>query len=73
MTLCNKRFNRKTEKTFEGFGSNQGNTIKTSIYQVSEISSVQVWDPLPGTVLAPIGILGHRPIASTGGLGESTT
>lgn len=73
VTSANKRFNRKIATTFEGFGSNQGNTIKTSIYAVSKISSVQVLEPLPGTILAPIGILGHRPVPATGRLGEITT
>lgn len=70
VTLCNRRFNRRIAVTFEGFGSNQGNTIKTSIYKVSEISSVQKFEPLKGTVLAPIGT---KPVAATGGLNESTT
>lgn len=73
ITMCNKRFNRKTASTYEGFGSNQGNSIKTSTYKVSEIQSVQMWDTLPGTVLAPIGILGMKPVPSTGGNGEATT
>lgn len=73
VTLCNKRFNRKTAKTYEGFGSNQGNTIKTSTYLVSEIVSVRVWVEKEGTVLAPIGILGHKPVPATGKIGEQTT
>ncbi len=73
ITMCNKRFNRKTDSSYEGFGSNQGNSIKTSTYKTSEIQSVQVWEPLPGTVLAPIGILGTKPVPSTGSNGESTT
>lgn len=72
ITMCNKRFNRKTDKTYEGFGSNQGNSIKTSVYKTSEIQSVQVWDPLPGTVLAPIGVLGMKPSPATGSNEEST-
>lgn len=69
VTLCNKRFNRKTAKTFEGFGFNQSNTIKTSVYSVSGISAVRVWKPLPGTVLAPVGT---KAIPATGSIGEST-
>lgn len=72
VTMANKRFNRRTSKTFEGFGSNQGNTIKTSIYSTADIQSVQVWSPLPGTVLAPIGVLGMKPVPATGSSGEST-
>jgi len=72
VTLCNKRFNRKTASTFEGFGSNQGNMIKVSTYMVKDIKSVQVWTPLAGTVLAPIGVLGDKPTPSSGGLNEST-
>lgn len=72
VTLCNKRFNRRTAKYYEGFGVNQNDTIKTSTYLVSDIISVQVWKPLPGTVLAPIGILGFKPVPATGGNDEST-
>lgn len=72
VTLANKRFNRKTAKTFEGVGFNQGNTIKTSNYSTASIKSVQVWKPLPGTVLAPIGILGMKAVPATGTAGEST-
>lgn len=72
VTLANKRFNRRTDRTFEGFGSNQGNSIKTSIYAVSAIQAVMVWDPLPGTILAPIGCLGQKPIPATGTQQEST-
>lgn len=73
VTLCNKTFNRKTAKTFEGFGSNQANSIKTSTYKVSSIKSVQVWAPLPGTELAPIGTLRSKPVPASGSEGESTT
>lgn len=69
VTLANKRFNRKAANTFEGFGSNQGNTIKTSVYSASHIRSVQKWEPLKGTVLAPIGM---RREPATGVSGEST-
>lgn len=72
VTFANKRFNRKTDKTYEGFGSNQGNSIKTTVYSVAEIISVQVLEPLPGTVLAPIGFLGTKPVPATGGDAEST-
>lgn len=72
VTLANKRFNRKKAKTFEGFGFNQGNSIKTSRYKVDRIISVQVWKPKAGTVLAPIGHLGQKPVPSTGKIGEST-
>jgi hypothetical protein len=75
VTLCNKRFKWRgpgAAKTFEGFGSNQGNTIKTSIYSVSEINKVggvQRWQSLKGVVLAPIGT---KPIPATGSSNEST-
>lgn len=72
VTMANKRFNRRTDRTFEGFGSNQGNSIKTSTYAVSAIQAVMVWDPLPGTILAPIGCLGQKPIPATGTQQEST-
>lgn len=72
VTMANKRFNRRTSRNFEGFGSNQGNMIKTSSYPVSAIKSVQKWAPLPGTKLAPIGILGHKPTPVSGGKNEGT-
>mgnify|MGYP007100062363 CR=1 FL=1 len=71
VTLCNKRFNRRTDKTYEGCGSNQNDAINVSTYKVSDIKSVQMWKTLPGTVLAPIGILGNKPIPSSG-VGGST-
>ncbi len=73
ITMANKRFNKKTSKHFEGFGSNQGNSIKTSIYPVAKISAVNVWRPLPETRLAPIGILGHKPVPAVYVKDESTT
>lgn len=73
VTLCNKRFNRRTERYYDGFGSNQGNMIKTTTYPVADIISVRKWKPLPGTVLAPIGILGTKPVPATGSGSESTT
>lgn len=57
VTLCDQKFNRKTDQIFHGYGANQGNMIKTSTFLVSHIKSIQMWDALPGTVLAPIGIL----------------
>lgn len=72
ITFANKRFQWKPNGTFEGFGSNQGNTIKTSIYDTDHIKSVHRVTPLPGTVLAPIGILGNKPIPATGTSNEST-
>lgn len=54
------------------FGSNQSNTIKTSSYAQSRIRCIHLVKPKAGTVLAPIGILGHKPIASTGSKDEST-
>lgn len=72
VTFCNKRFNRRTATTYEGYGFNQGNSIKTTVYAVSEITSVTRIQPLPGTVWAPIGFLGHKPIPATGNDNEST-
>lgn len=48
VTLANKRFNKKTAKTFEGLGGNQGNAIKVSTYSVSKIKATRKWKPLPG-------------------------
>ncbi len=61
ITFANKRFNRKTASSFEGFGSNQSNSIRVSFYSCSSIRNVTRAKPLPGTVLAPIGILGLKP------------
>ena len=72
VTLCNKRFNRLLDKIYEGFGSNQSNMIKTTSYPVKDIQGVQVWKPRPGTILAPIGILGMKPTPATGSNEEST-
>ena len=57
---------------FSGFGSNQGNTIKSSVYQQSRIRVAFEVKPKAGTVLAPIGFLGEKPIPATGSVGEST-
>lgn len=72
VTLCNKRFNRKTDSIFEGFGANQGNMIKVSVFRVSSIKSVQMWDTLPKTILAPIGYLGQKPVPKYFQENEST-
>lgn len=70
VTLANRRFKWTGSGSFEGFGSNQGNTIKTSTYPQSRIRTIHKWKPLPGTKLAPIGT---KPVPSTGsGNGEST-
>jgi hypothetical protein len=72
ITFAAKRFRWVRGSTFEGFGSNQNNSIKTSIYSTDHIKSVHVVQPLAGTVLAPIGFLGTKPVPATGGPGEST-
>jgi len=75
VTSCAKRFKFRgtnPDKTFEGFGSNQGNTIKTSLYSVSEINKkggVQVIKALPGIRLAPIGT---KALPASGNPDEST-
>lgn len=46
VTLANKRFNRKTDKTFEGIGGNQGNACKVSVYNTSTIKACRKWQPL---------------------------
>lgn len=71
ITLANDPFVWTGVGTFNGFGSNQGNSIKTSVYAQSKIQSVHLWKPKRGTILAPIGILGIKPVAASGGLGES--
>lgn len=72
VTRANKTFKWTGLGTFEGFGSNQGNTIKTSIYAQSNIVTACDDKPKDGTVLAPIGILGTKPVPATGSTGEST-
>lgn len=64
ITFANKRFNRRTSSSFEGFGSNQSNSIRMSFYTTASIKNVNRPKPLPGTVLAPIGILGAKPVRS---------
>jgi len=71
VTICDKDFNL-SDKYFTGTGFNQADSIKSSSYRVRDIVSVQMWKPKKGTVLAPIGILGHKPVPSTGEVGEST-
>lgn len=72
VTRANKPFKWTGSGSFEGFGSNQGNTIKTSIYSQSRIRTICDDKPKAGTVLAPIGILGMKPVPATGSAGEST-
>lgn len=72
ITLCDKRFNRTTAKYYTATGFNQGNSIKSSRYKVKDIKDVMEWVTKPGTVLAPIGILGHKPVPSNGSNNEST-
>lgn len=72
VTRANKSFKWTGLTTFEGFGSNQGNTIKTSIYNQSRIRTACDDKPKAGTVLAPIGILGTKPTPATGSGNEST-
>lgn len=69
ITLANKDFHWDGNGSFEGFGSNQNNTIKTSVFSQSKIQSVHLWKPLPGTVLAPIGT---KPVPPTGDGNETT-
>lgn len=70
VTRANRPFRWTGSGSFEGFGSNQGNTIKTSTYPQSRIRTICDDKPKPGTRLAPIGT---KPIPSTGtGNGEST-
>ncbi len=70
ITLANRAFQYTKHGTFEGFGSNQGNTIKTSTYSQSKIIAICAFVPKPSTRLAPIGT---DPVASTGVGNESTT
>ena len=72
VTRANKAFKWTGNGTFDGFGSNQGNTIKTSVYSQAKIRAICDDKPKAGTVLAPVGILGHKPIAAVDVDGEST-
>lgn len=69
ITSANRRFLWSGKGSVEGFGSNQGNTIKSSTYPQSRIKAAYEWVPKPGTVLAPIG---SKPVPSTGSENEST-
>ena len=72
VTRANKSFVWTGGGSFEGFGSNQGNTIKTTLYSQSRIRTICDDKPKPGTILAPIGILGMKPAPATGSNSEST-
>lgn len=69
ITLANRAFHYNGKGSFEGFGSNQGNTIKTSTYSQSSIKNICEFVPKGGTRLAPIGT---KPVPSTGSGNEST-
>jgi hypothetical protein len=69
VTSADLEFRWTGKGSFAGFGSNQGNTIKTSLYPQSRIRCIHLLKPKPGTVLAPIGT---KPTPATGGDGEST-
>ena len=69
VTLANREFVWTGKGSFEGFGSNQGNTIKTSTYSQAHIKTIHLWKPLSGTILAPISA---KPVPSTGKGNEST-
>lgn len=64
VTFANKRFNRRDSTSFEGFGANQSNSIRVSFFATASIKHVNRPKTLPGTVLAPIGILGAKPVRS---------
>lgn len=69
ITMANKDFVWTGHGTFEGLGFNQGNAIKVSVYDQAHIVSIHLWEPLPGTLWAPIGT---HALPATGGPGEST-
>lgn len=70
VTLANKRFNRKTAKTFEGLGGNQGNMVKVSTYACNTIKAARKWKPLPGNKVPPVK--SDRSGATGDGTKEST-
>jgi uncharacterized protein (TIGR02594 family) len=70
VTLANKRFNRKTAKTFEGLGGNQGNMVKVSTYSCTKIKAARKWKPLPGNKVPPVK--SSRSGATGSGDNEST-
>lgn len=43
VTLANRAFNRKSDKTFEGLGGNQSNSVKVSSYSVADIVAARKW------------------------------
>lgn len=72
ITRANKAFVWDDKGSFEGYGANQGNTIKTSLYAKSKITAAYDDKPKPGTVLAPIGTLPFKSVPPNGKPGEST-
>lgn len=69
ITSANRAFKYTGTGSFEGFGSNQGNTIKTSTYPQSRIRVIFDWKPKAGAILAPIS---SKPVPSTGTANEGT-
>lgn len=65
VTLANKPFSRSKDKTFEGLGGNQSNSVNVSIYQVSNIVAARKWKPKAGTVPAPKITTGQDPDEGT--------
>lgn len=73
ITSAASEFKWTGKGNFPGFGSNQGNSIKTSNFAQSRIKVAFEIVAKEGTVLAPIGILGLKPVPeATGSVGEST-
>lgn len=69
ITLANREFHYNGKGSFEGYGSNQSNTIKTSTFSQSSIKNICDFVPKEGTRLAPIGT---KPVPSTGTGTDST-
>ena len=54
VTLANKPFNRKTDKTFEAIGGNQSNAVTVTTYDVKKIVAARKWVPLSNSPVKPM-------------------
>jgi uncharacterized protein (TIGR02594 family) len=43
VTLANKAFNRRTDRTFEGIGGNQHDSVNVTTFKVSSITATRSW------------------------------
>lgn len=53
VTMANKAFNRSKDKSFEGIGGNQSNSVCVASYPTSRIVVAKKWKPKAGAVVTP--------------------